>query len=218
MSKNFYDKVYYANAGAFEDLHPLEKEFYKRIIQPKRGEKVLDVGCGTGSTLSMLAETDADLWGIDISETAVEIAKKRGIGNPEQIICASADPLPFSENKFDYILALGVIEHFPSIPSIVAEIRRCLKENGRAIIAVPNTFYYKFVWDTLRKGSGPRKHQEMEVLYSFKEWKDLIEKAGLTIVKVTRHNKFDRTKLGFWLVNILIPFYFSNHFIFICKK
>lgn len=222
MNKNFYDKHYYGGLNPCDKVERRaqskspEHKFLESVFKPEPGKKVLDVGCGPGIILGMLEETEADLWGIDISEKAIEIAKKR-VDKPDQVICADADPLPFGDEDFDYVVAWGVVEHFPSIPSILKEIRRVVKKNGRVIIMVPNVYYYKFVWDTLRKGSGPTKLQEIEALYSFKEWKDLIENTGMTVLKVSHHNKFDKPKL-IWLRNLLIPYYFSNHFVFVCTK
>lgn len=222
MSGNFYDDKYYSKLNPEDKIERRalikspEQLFLETVFSPRPGEKVLDVGCGPGIILGMLEETGADLWGIDISENAVEIAKKR-VSKPAQIICGSADPLPFGDGAFDHILAWGVIEHFPSIASILKEMARCVKVGGHVIIMVPNAYYYKFVWDTFRKGSGPRRLQEIEALYAFGEWKSLIEKAGLSVIKSARHNKFDKPRLA-WLRNMLIPFYFSNHFVFVCKK
>lgn len=222
MGKNFYDKCYYGEIKPGEKIEKRssrkspEQKFLESIFCPRSGEKLLDVGCGVGITLGMLEGSGADLWGIDISKKATEIAKKR-VNKPEQIICANGDPLPFFNDEFDYVLAWGAVEHFPSIPSIVKEVKRVVKKDGKAIIMVPNVYYYKFVWDSLRKGSGPAKLQEIDVHYSFREWKDLIEGTGLSISKTYRHNKFDKPNL-IWVRNLLIPFYFSHHFVFVCKK
>lgn len=222
MSENFYDKHYYTGLKPGERVErraPVkspEQKFLESVFSPAPGDKVLDVGCGPGIILGMLEDANADLWGIDISESAVSIAKKR-VRKPDQVICADACPLPFKDNEFDHIIAWGVIEHFPSIPSILKEIARCVERGGSVIVMVPNIYYYKFIWDTLRKGSGPRKLQEIETLYSFKEWKDLIELSGLSVVRTARHNKFDKPRWA-WIRGILIPFYFSHHFVFVCKK
>lgn len=219
---NFYDRSYYGRADSIEDiykLHPAklrEIQFLKRFILPKKDEKLLDIGCGSGEYLMVLDQTQADLWGIDLSENATEIARKR-VKKPQQIVCANADPLPFQDNEFDYVTAWGIVEHFPSIPSILKEMHRVLHHEGKVAIMVPNIYYYKFIWDTLRKGTGPVRHQEIEALYSFAEWKKLIEEAGLTIVHMSHHNKFNKP-FATWLRNLFIPYYFSNHFIFICTK
>jgi len=222
MNENFYDESYYGKLGADTRVERRaavkspEQKFLESVFCPQAGKKLLDIGCGPGIILGMLEEAGIDLWGIDISKNATEIAKKR-VSKPEQIICATADPLPFDDNEFDYAIAWGTIEHFPSIPSILNDIKRVIKESGQAVIMVPNAYYYKFILDTMRKGSGPVKLQEIEALYSFKEWKDLINAAGLSVSKTARHNKFNKPGL-IWLRNILIPFYLSHHFVFVCTK
>ncbi|MBU1863254.1 MAG: class I SAM-dependent methyltransferase [Candidatus Omnitrophica bacterium] len=225
MANNFYDEVYYGNALQDLENHnghippdiKRENLFYKSMICPEPGKKLLDVGCGPGSYLSLVKDSGASLWGIDISHTATSIAKKK-VPHPEQILCENADPLPFSDGEFDYVTAWGVIEHFPSLPSILKEIKRVAKQGAEIAIMVPNVYYYKFIWDTFRKGAGPVKHQEIEVLYSFQEWKDLIESVGLSVRKVHRHNKFNKPPFVIWMREYIIPFYLSNHFIFMCTK
>ncbi len=219
---NFYDRSYYGkiiSPDRVYEVHPAkmrEIQFLKRFVAPAAGDKLLDIGCGAGAYLMALGHCGADLWGIDISEHATQIAKKR-VSKPGQILCANADPLPFDDNEFDYVTAWGIVEHFPSIPSILAQMHRVMKPHGKAAVMVPNIYYYKFIWDTLRKGAGPVRHQEIEALYSFGEWKDFIEKAGLTIDRISHHNKFNKPLVN-WMRNMFIPYYFSNHFIFICIK
>jgi len=221
MSKDFYDKTYYGKIIPEKvKISPrkiYENEFYKGLVNPKLGEKLLDLGCGGGLFLVSLEDTGAELWGIDISGNAVDIAKKL-VNKPERILCEKADPLPFDNEEFDYVTAWGVVEHLTDTTSMLKEIRRVLKEKGKAFIMVPNTYYYKFVWDTLRKGSGPVRHQEIEYLYSHGEWRNLIEASGFRILKTHKHNKFNKKRFVIWMRNKFIPFYFSNHFIFICKK
>jgi len=221
MEDNFYDRHYYKDvkpASSDKKNCPARTKatnFFIGLIDLKPGKKLLDIGCGDGLFLSALEDKGLDLWGIDISRKITEVAKKR-VSKPEQIICKEAGQLPFSDKEFDYITAWGVVEHFPDIAAILREIRRVMKDGAEAIIMVPNAYYYKFIWDTLRQGAGPIKHQEIEALFSFKEWKELIEASGLSVVKTFRHNKFNKSLMSIWLRNIFIPFYFSNHFIFEC--
>jgi len=222
MDSNFYDRTYYkpVSDNGIKQPSPAkarEIKFLKNLIYPESGKKLLDIGCGTGTFLKSIEGSEVDLWGIDISVNATNIVKKI-LSKPGQIICKNACPLPFGDNEFDYVTAWGTIEHFPSTLSILREIKRIIKHEGKIAIAVPNVYYCKFIWDTFRKGTGPVKHQEIEFLYSFEEWKVLIQKAGLSVLKVFRHNKFNKHPIIIWLRNIFIPFYFSNHFVFICTK
>ncbi|MFT5387958.1 MAG: ubiquinone/menaquinone biosynthesis C-methylase UbiE [Candidatus Omnitrophota bacterium] len=220
---NFYDETYYKNtitdptkAKAFQAAKEREFEFLKEQLSPKSGKKLLDLGCGVGKYLQSIAPSGADLWGIDISKIATDSAKKC-VKKPEQIICSSSMPLPFEDNTFDYVTAWGVIEHFPCIPSILKEITRITKKDAEIVIMVPNAYFYRFILNTWHKGTGPTKHQEPEMLYAFAEWKRMIEKTSLEVTKTNFHNKFNKPKWE-WLRNILIPFYFSNHFVYVCRN
>lgn len=223
MEDNFYDREYYKSSEGDCDIkrrHPAkarEIRFLRSIVCPRRGEKLLDLGCGTGDYLAALSDRGAELWGIDISLNATSEAKRK-VPQPDNILRGDACPLPFGDNEFDLVTAWGVIEHFPDIPNVIGEIKRVVKGNGKIAIMVPNAYYYKFVWDTFRKGKGPVKHQEIETLYAFGEWKELIEGAGLKVVDIFRHNKFNKPAMIIWLRSKLIPFYFANHFVFVCNK
>lgn len=220
---NFYDTTYYTvpkpdpkRQRVHARVKRDENAFYRRLVCPGPGQTLLDVGCGGGKFLEALQDTRASLWGIDISVIATEKAKRR-ILQPEQIICGSADPLPFPDARFDYVTAWGVIEHFPDPRTLLREMRRVTKPGGTIAVMVPNMYYYKFIWDTARTGAGPVKHQQIESLYAFQEWKALIESAGLTIRATSRHNKFTKPWLR-GLRHLLIPFYLSNHFVFLCAR
>lgn len=222
MADNFYDDVYYrakGNSTKFSNdvltAKDREIDFFNRIFRPQEGTALLGLGCGSGDYLGSLKDRNIDVWGIDISEIATMSARKK-VRKPEQIICANAEKLPFEDKKFNYVTAWGVVEHFECLKSILGEIHRVLHPKGTAVIMVPNLFYYKFIWDALRKGAGPVRHQKVERLYAFQEWKTKIEACGFEIYRIERHNKFNKAKLS-W-IRKMIPFYLSNHFVFFCKK
>jgi len=222
MENNFYDSHYYNGvsvgkknrSGTHSDK---QTKFLKGLINLENQKKLLDLGCGTGCFLESLNDAQIDSWGIDISRKATDIAKGR-VSKPEQIVCENAQVLPFKDSEFDCVTAWGTVEHFPDTSLILEEIKRVAKKDATIFIMVPNAYYYKFVWDTLRKGTGPQKHQEIEFLYSYGEWKKIIESAGLSVINTLRHNKFNKNSFVIWLRNRVVPFYLSNHFVFICKK
>ena len=223
MTDNFYDDIYYGGKKTSsnrpgEGLSAKEREvsFLNHVFRPEGGTALIDLGCGMGDYLGSLKNGGIDTWGIDISEVATARARTK-VQKPEQIICANAEQLPFDDEKFDYVTAWGVIEHFPDINVIIREVARVLKKQGTAVVMVPNMYYYKFVWDALRAGAGPVKHQEIEWLCAFQEWKQYLECNGLRVVRCERHNKFNKSGIMQW-IKTTIPFYFSNHFIFFTEK
>lgn len=103
----------------------------------KKGDKVLDLGCGNGRYYQSFAEKGATYVGVDNSKRLIKIAK---ILHPEaQFALADALSLPFSENSFDKIFSLAVLHHFPSRQlrmKFFTEAKRILKPNGVLVATV----------------------------------------------------------------------------------
>lgn len=104
----------------------------------KEGGSVLDLGCGGGKLLTLLAEhsrRNFDLWGIDLSASpGIEIARAKGV---RFFIGPVEDFQP--ERKFDLIILNQVIEHFADVRGLLAHCRRLLNEGGLLFIETPNT-------------------------------------------------------------------------------
>jgi ubiquinone/menaquinone biosynthesis C-methylase UbiE len=113
------------------------------------GDKVLDVGCGTGSLTFTLAKNAsfAEIAAIDYSPVFVEAAIWRNSDPRVQIQQADACALPFEDGYFDCSLALLVLHFVPEAGKAVAEMRRVVRSGG-AVAAV--------VWDHLGGMPGMR--------------------------------------------------------------
>ncbi|MBP2233860.1 ubiquinone/menaquinone biosynthesis C-methylase UbiE [Sinorhizobium kostiense] len=113
------------------------------------GEKVLDVGCGTGSLTFALAEAAdlAEIAAIDYSPVFVEAAARRNTDPRISIRQADACALPYDDGTFDRALALLVLHFVPAAAQTVAEIRRVVRPGGVAAAAV---------WDHLGGMPGMR--------------------------------------------------------------
>ena len=70
--------------------------------------KVLDLGCGTGALLDQLRGCSAELWGLDVSQEGLKFCAIRG---HKKLVLADATRVPFRQNYFDVITAIGLIEH-----------------------------------------------------------------------------------------------------------
>ncbi|MFT5879879.1 MAG: glycosyltransferase involved in cell wall biosynthesis/ubiquinone [Moritella sp.] len=107
--------------------------------------KLLDLGCGTGDSFTQIADSgNWTITGIDISE---EMVKSAQANYPNiDISVANATKLPFEENEFSTVVALGLIEYISSSDKVIAEIKRVLGESGHLIISIPNknSFFRKF--------------------------------------------------------------------------
>jgi SAM-dependent methyltransferase len=96
---------------------------------------ILDAGCGTGGFLRWLCDLgSANLVGIDISETAIELAKRRV---PEaELRVAPVHELPFADSTFSLAFLNDVLQHVPEedVAASLAEVRRVLKDEGHLLV------------------------------------------------------------------------------------
>jgi SAM-dependent methyltransferase len=102
------------------------------------GKKVLDVGSGNGYVLSRYAKAGAEVVGVDLTQTAVDLCRRRFelMGLEGSFDIANAESLPFEDATFDCVCSMGVVHHTPDTERAVAEIHRVLKPGGRVILMV----------------------------------------------------------------------------------
>ena len=111
-----------------------------------KNKKILDLGCGEAKVLSELYKnkdlSPKDLYGIDQSDNAVGLAKKK---IPESnIFQGDISELSFQDNYFDYTFLLETIEHLDDPSNTLSEIRRVLKKGGVLFVSFPN--YLNLPW------------------------------------------------------------------------
>jgi len=79
----------------------LERQLMRDLLQPLRGETVLDIGCGTGACLAAFLEMGLRVTGLDPSSYMLDLALKK-IGNRAELYRGYAEDLPFDDNSFSY--------------------------------------------------------------------------------------------------------------------
>ena len=140
------------------------------------GARVLDVGCGTGYTLSRLPNT-VRATGIDISSTSVALARERA--PHATIVQGSATALPFDDGAFDACIALDVLEHLDDDLDAARELRRVVRPGGVVLITVPAL---KILWHAHDEALHHRRR------YRLREIVSVVERAGLRIDTATYYN------------------------------
>ena len=172
-----------------------EKEYFSRVRLdiineiPCYGKKlkVLEVGCGLGSTLIELKKRGIAEYvaGIDI----VELNQKTVLDN---FVCGDVEKiemLPYPENFFDIIICADVLEHLKDPWTTVKKLKKHLKEKGYFISSIPNIREYTVIGKIVFKGSF--EYQEEGILdkthlrfFCKKDMIKLFKEAGLEIEKV----------------------------------
>jgi ubiquinone/menaquinone biosynthesis C-methylase UbiE len=115
-----------------------EKRFTQaglRLLDPKPGEGVLEIGCGTGHGLAWLAKAGAAVNGLDLSAGMLARARRavKRSGASADLCQGDAVRLPFKSNSFNAVFLSFTLELFPEdeIPLVLAECRRLLRWDGR---------------------------------------------------------------------------------------
>ncbi|MDO5627849.1 MAG: class I SAM-dependent methyltransferase [Mobilicoccus sp.] len=121
----------------------------------RRGDAVLDMGCGAGRHAFEMYRLGADVTALD--QDAVELAgvsemlgamAAEGQGAPDQARTVQGDALalPFDDASFDRIVAAEVLEHIPDDRRAIAELVRVLRPGGTIAVTVPRYWPEKICW------------------------------------------------------------------------
>ncbi len=138
--------------------------------------RVLEIGLGYGTLGEELARRGADYFGLDIAAGPVRMMQHRlemlGRGAPDQVTQGSVLAMPFDDESFDYVYAIGVLHHTGDLRGSIDQVRRVLVPGGRAIVMVYNAGSWRQwrqvrarrFWARIRGASGPTE-DEVTQLY-----------------------------------------------------
>jgi ubiquinone/menaquinone biosynthesis C-methylase UbiE len=121
-----------------------------------RDQRVLEIGVGAGADHEQFALAGADLTGVDLTDRAIEHAKRRlGLrGLSSELRRCSAEHLDFPDGSFDLVYSWGVLHVTPDTPKAIAEVLRVLKPGGEAKIMIYHTYSFVGYMLWLRYGLG----------------------------------------------------------------
>jgi len=134
-------KTYRLFAGPYDLVfgpvfHPGRKDAV-RIANDQPGQRILEVGVGTGLSLPFF-RADAEVTGIDVSAEMLARARqrveRRGLRQVKSLLEMDAEKLSFADNSFDAVLALYVASVVPNPARFAAEMRRVCRPNGTILI------------------------------------------------------------------------------------
>ncbi len=138
MENNFFQRLWH---------HRRFKLIIEEIKQlPVRG-KILDIGCHSGDlTQIIFSSTQAEVYGLDISSAAISYAQVR-FPSINFIRADLAQKMPFTNNYFQIITALDVLEHVIDLEAVLRETKRVLQSGGYFLVGVPSeNILFKIVW------------------------------------------------------------------------
>lgn len=121
-----------------DTAYPLEYAYHE--LGRVEGQRIVDFGCGSGANSVLLANRGAHVWGIDISEDLLRLAKRRlavsGREGGASFIAGSAHDMPFPDSSIDVVFGIAILHHL-DLDRVSREVRRVLRPGGRAIFQEP---------------------------------------------------------------------------------
>jgi len=147
------------------------------LQQTDKNAKILEIGCSGGSLNIFLNRNGfKNLYGIDISEKAIELCKNKGIKN---VFAIDAKKTNFNNDEFDIIIASDVLEHIYDDSAALVEWNRILRTNGKLLLFVPA---FRFLWSDHDKRN---KHYRR---YHKSELQAILKKNGFSIERISYWN------------------------------
>ena len=175
--------------GFFEDLDQYHFEKLHHLLrlvpfEQSAGKSVLEVGCGAGVDLARFAKAGAVVTGVDLAQSAIDLAKanfdQQGLRGDFRV--ADGEQLPFSDGAFDLVFAHGVVQYTANPQRLVDECRRVLKPGGQAIFQVYNRVSWLNALSKVMKVG--LEHDDAPVLlkFSIPEFRRLV--SGFRSVRI----------------------------------
>ncbi|MBN2016700.1 MAG: methyltransferase domain-containing protein [Candidatus Cloacimonetes bacterium] len=124
-----YDEEYDHEAEATGWLGP-EVSFGLLYKFLKPGQKVLDIGIGTGLSSELFYKAGLKIYGMDFSDKMLDAVKQKGITEDLALHDLTELPYPYSEDFFDIAVCAGVFNFFKNLGEVFTEVSRILKNNG----------------------------------------------------------------------------------------
>ena len=156
--------------------------FRKRLEELLRlapGRKILDIGCATGQFLEVASEVGFDAFGVEPTEYAAGVARRRGLNVHHGFV----SDLPSCE--YDVVHSNHVLEHIPDPVAFMKDVARVLKPGGIACIEVPNEFdNLPYILNTLMRTRKPQTEPSPHInFFDIRSLKQTFARADLRLFR-----------------------------------
>jgi 2-polyprenyl-3-methyl-5-hydroxy-6-metoxy-1,4-benzoquinol methylase len=174
-------------------------------------DTILDIGCYEGHLLEQISKKChcKNIFGIDINKEGIEICKDTFPEFKDNFSLQSIDnETAFSNDSFDLITMVAVLEHVFDPLFSIEEVRRILKPGGTFIVEVPNIAFIKYRLNLLF-GKRPRTSWDYGwdgghlQLFTKKDLEKLLRQKGFTIMKSSGSGIF--LNMRGWWPSLLLP-------------
>lgn len=169
-----YDKWYETPRGVYADNQ--EKKLFLKLTEFKKGQTLLDIGCGTGHFSFWFYTLGLKVTGIDLSLEMLKLAKSKLKNKEIQFFKGSASHIPFSDDSFDLVVLITTLEFVSNPGQVLSEaLRVCRSKIFLGVLSKYSILAFKRKLNAyfINKQSVYRKTK----FYSLRELKKLIKKS-----------------------------------------
>ena len=145
----------------------------------KETKRLLDIGCGTGNMVEILSAQGHKVVGLDLLPQGLRSTRHK-VPHSMLIQADLSIQLPLSDNVFDVVIVLDVLEHVDD-ESLLEEVKRVLNPGGIILLTVPA---FQWLWSFRDTDAGHLRR------YTRKSLHDLMSKSDLQIVEMRYYQFF----------------------------
>lgn len=191
MQNKKLEKVSFDRFTSEEPWHAFTDATYSKIarlflnLTPKKDDKIIDMGCGTGELTKKLHYLGfRNIAGYDISKNCILMARKNYKGINFQ--ARDIENTKLKANSVDFLLYCGILHHFIAMEKVIKEAKRVLKKDGKTFVFEPNAIN-PVLW-LFRNKKSPFKSTKLktpnERFLTKAQIKDAFEKEGFKVIKL----------------------------------
>jgi ubiquinone/menaquinone biosynthesis C-methylase UbiE len=183
--KDIYEKLYKIG---YRVGVPCGRNFLKDLNRKFDFSSILDVGCSTGDLVASINRKGKErkAVGIDISPTAIKIAKRKG----RKCEVGSITKIPFDDNSFDMVFSSDCVEHL--LPKdLEISFREMLRVSSKYVAVQISTRKEKDTGKNNWVKKGNLKVENLHLsIFNFEEWTDIINKLDINIISSESEGKY----------------------------
>jgi len=144
-TQEVFQKQFDEIAQHYDSIEPVPMFIQRKVLDliPTKRDSFLELGCGTGRLLEIIAPKFKSCTGLDFSAGMIRIAKKR-LGNKIEFIHSPVEKMDFKKNSFDYIVCVALFHHLnkeqDKLQITLDKMKEILKPGGRILICDFVTF------------------------------------------------------------------------------
>ena len=152
-----YDNWFHTPIGALVKRY--ERDLLLELLQPQRGDAILDVGCGTGVFTIDILSLGSRVFGLEISRPMIERARQKARSYSFRPVIGNMMLLPFADGVFDKTVSMTALEFVEDASVAVGELFRVTQKGGTIVVTTLNSLS---PWAARRKLKAAKGHRLFE--------------------------------------------------------